>query len=315
MVKGARQPGQNSEPWPSLIARLGAGLRLASGRGAALPPGCLAVRPWPPGARRQARYRGLAGGDGARRADAAAFAVAQEGIAALQGAVVAERRMQLGGAVEVAAAGVEAGAAPRAAAVPASTSARSPAAREPSDNALGEDGRATRSSRAALARWLRSQRGQRRRPSASSRSRVRARPISRSRGRSLRGGARPGAWRARVCWRAGPAPGAPRRRRSAGAAGPAGPAARQAASGGAQAARAALQRPGAPVYSRRAGRRSAQQLGIAGHRPFGGLGRRRRAGIGGKIDQRRVGLVADRGDERDGAVGGGADHDLLVEAP
>ena len=46
---------------------------------------------------------------------------------------------------------------------------------------------------------------------------------------------------------------------------------------------------------------SRQQLGAHRHRHFGGGGRRRRAPVGGEIDQRDVGLVADRGDERDHA--------------
>ena len=54
---------------------------------------------------------------------------------------------------------------------------------------------------------------------------------------------------------------------------------------------------------------------ILRHGPFGGLGRRRRARVGGQVDQRPVRLVADGGDERDGAGRGRAHHHLLVEAP
>ena len=58
-----------------------------------------------------------------------------------------------------------------------------------------------------------------------------------------------------------------------------------------------------------------QQLGAHRHRDFGGGGRRRRAPVGRKIDQRDVGLVADRGNERDHALGRRPHHDLLVERP
>ena len=57
------------------------------------------------------------------------------------------------------------------------------------------------------------------------------------------------------------------------------------------------------------------QIGAHRHGPLGGRGRRRRAGIGDEVDEGPVGLVADRGDERDGARGDGAGDDLLVEAP
>ncbi len=57
------------------------------------------------------------------------------------------------------------------------------------------------------------------------------------------------------------------------------------------------------------------QLGAHRHGALGGGGRRRRAEVGDEIDQGPVGLVPDRGDQRDGARGGGAGHDLLVEAP
>ena len=58
-----------------------------------------------------------------------------------------------------------------------------------------------------------------------------------------------------------------------------------------------------------------EQLAAHRHRELGGGGRRRRAQIGGEIDQRGVGLVADAGDQRDLGFGGGADHDFLVERP
>jgi hypothetical protein len=48
---------------------------------------------------------------------------------------------------------------------------------------------------------------------------------------------------------------------------------------------------------------------------LGGGGRRRRAEIGDEIDDGPVGLVADRGDERDGACRSGAGDALVVEAP
>ena len=58
-----------------------------------------------------------------------------------------------------------------------------------------------------------------------------------------------------------------------------------------------------------------EQFAAHRHRHFGGRRRRRRALVGGEIDQRDVGLVADRRDQRDHALGRGADHDLLVERP
>ena len=63
------------------------------------------------------------------------------------------------------------------------------------------------------------------------------------------------------------------------------------------------------------GRDRRHQLGPDRHRHLGGRGRRRRAHVGGEVDQRRVGLVADRRDERDRALGRGAHHHLLVERP
>ena len=57
------------------------------------------------------------------------------------------------------------------------------------------------------------------------------------------------------------------------------------------------------------------QVGAHRHRHLGGGGRRRRALVGGEVDQGHVGLVADRRDQRDHALGRGAHHDLLVERP
>ncbi len=58
-----------------------------------------------------------------------------------------------------------------------------------------------------------------------------------------------------------------------------------------------------------------QQFGAHRHAEFRRGGRRRRAQIGGVVDQRPVGLVADGGDERDVALRRRAHHDFLVEAP
>ncbi len=63
------------------------------------------------------------------------------------------------------------------------------------------------------------------------------------------------------------------------------------------------------------GRNFDEQLGTHRDRHLGGGGRCRRALVGGEVDQRDVGLVADRRDQRDHALGGGADHGLLVERP
>ena len=57
------------------------------------------------------------------------------------------------------------------------------------------------------------------------------------------------------------------------------------------------------------------QVGAHRHRHFGCGGRRRRAPVGGEVDQGHVGLMADRRNERDHALGRGAHHDLLVERP
>lgn len=51
------------------------------------------------------------------------------------------------------------------------------------------------------------------------------------------------------------------------------------------------------------------------HGTLGGGGGRRRAFVGGVVDQGPVGLVADGGNERDVAGGGRAHHVLVVEAP
>src|SRR5208282_6266894 len=58
-----------------------------------------------------------------------------------------------------------------------------------------------------------------------------------------------------------------------------------------------------------------QKVGAHRHRHLGGGGRRRRAAVGGEIDQRHVGLVADRGDQRNETCRRRAHHDLLVERP
>jgi len=57
------------------------------------------------------------------------------------------------------------------------------------------------------------------------------------------------------------------------------------------------------------------QFGADGQRHFGSAGGRRRAAVGGVVDQRGVGFVADGGDQRDDALGGGADDALFVEGP
>ena len=55
------------------------------------------------------------------------------------------------------------------------------------------------------------------------------------------------------------------------------------------------------------------QFGPRRHRQLRRGGRRRRAAVGDKVDQRGVGLVPDRGDQRDAAGGDGAQDDLLIE--
>ena len=91
---------------------------------------------------------------------------------------------------------------------------------------------------------------------------------------------------------------------------------RQRAGGGAQFVAAALL-AALPAHHRapREALDLDEQFAAHRHRHFGRGGRRRRALVGGEIDQRDVGLVADRRDQRDHAVGGGANHDLLVERP
>ena len=90
--------------------------------------------------------------------------------------------------------------------------------------------------------------------------------------------------------------------------------------GSARSARSSLRRPSwrALPAGQRAARLAHQvgdQFGAHRHRHLGGGGRRRRALVGGEVDQRDVGLVADRGNQRDHAVRRGAHHDLLVERP
>ena len=58
-----------------------------------------------------------------------------------------------------------------------------------------------------------------------------------------------------------------------------------------------------------------RQIAPHRHRHFGGGRRRRRAPVGGEVDQRGLGFMPYRRDQRDGAVGSGADNDFLVEAP
>ena len=59
--------------------------------------------------------------------------------------------------------------------------------------------------------------------------------------------------------------------------------------------------------------RLCDEIGAHRHRHLGGGGRGRGAAVGGVVDERRVGLVADGGDERDGAGGGGAHHRFVGE--
>ena len=60
---------------------------------------------------------------------------------------------------------------------------------------------------------------------------------------------------------------------------------------------------------------TGQQVGAHRHRHLGRRARRRCAQIGGEVDQRGVGLVPHRRDQRDLRRGGGAHHLLLVEGP
>src|SRR3989337_4243568 len=62
-------------------------------------------------------------------------------------------------------------------------------------------------------------------------------------------------------------------------------------------------------------RRRDEEIGAHRHGTLGGGGRRRRTEVRDEIDDGPVGLVADRGDERDGACGSGAGDALVVEAP
>ena len=63
------------------------------------------------------------------------------------------------------------------------------------------------------------------------------------------------------------------------------------------------------------GVRTLQKVGAHRHGDLGGRGRRRRPEVGGKVDQRHVGLVPHGGDQRDVARCRGAHHDFLVEGP
>ena len=58
-----------------------------------------------------------------------------------------------------------------------------------------------------------------------------------------------------------------------------------------------------------------QELGAHRHGHLGGRRRSRRAAVGREVDQGHVGLVPDRGDERNAGGRRGAHHDLLVEGP
>ena len=56
-----------------------------------------------------------------------------------------------------------------------------------------------------------------------------------------------------------------------------------------------------------------EKLGAHRHGHLGGGSRSRGALVGGKIDQRHIGLMSNRRDERDQALGHGPHHDFLVE--
>ncbi len=71
--------------------------------------------------------------------------------------------------------------------------------------------------------------------------------------------------------------------------------------------------PGGKPGTQRCHRRL--QIGPDRHRHFCGTRRCRCAHVGGKIDQGPVGLVADRGNDRDPRRGNGADNRFIVEAP
>jgi len=57
------------------------------------------------------------------------------------------------------------------------------------------------------------------------------------------------------------------------------------------------------------------QFGAHRHRHFRRRGRGRRAAVGGEVDQRGVGLMPHRRNQRDRRFGGGAHHNLLIERP
>ncbi len=115
-----------------------------------------------------------------------------------------------------------------------------------------------------------------------------------------------------------PAPGrgAPRRGRAAGAWPPAGRR-RSARRARERAGRSGRGRSGArplPAAGRQV-RHRGDQVGADRHRHLGGARRGRRAAIRDVVDQRGVGLVPHRRDQRDRAREGGADDALLVEGP
>jgi hypothetical protein len=58
-----------------------------------------------------------------------------------------------------------------------------------------------------------------------------------------------------------------------------------------------------------------EQLGPNRHCDFSSGGRRRRTQVGGVVDQRRIGFVPHRGDQRNRRFCGGSDDFLLVEGP
>ena len=62
-------------------------------------------------------------------------------------------------------------------------------------------------------------------------------------------------------------------------------------------------------------RQLIQKLRPDRHGDLRSRGRSWRATVCRKVDQRRVGLMPDGGDQRDRRIGGGADHFFLVERP
>ena len=91
---------------------------------------------------------------------------------------------------------------------------------------------------------------------------------------------------------------------------------RQFAGGGAQPVAARCELPAHDVAVARALILDiGDELGAHRHGGLGRRGGRGRAEVGGVIDERGVGLVADAGDDRDAARGDRAHDDLLVEAP